>query len=73
LEEAAERLHASNHYPLYRRAAGAFKLKNGTETALEAARRLAFALAIAEQAAIDAQPAVIKNEKAEAISAKQSD
>jgi Terminase small subunit len=48
-------------------------LNDCPDTALEAARRLAFALAIAEQAAIDAQPAVIKNEKAEAISAKQSD
>lgn len=66
-------MHASNHYPLHCRAAGALKLSKGTETALEAARRLAFALAIAEQAAIDAQPAVIEDEKAESISAKQGD
>jgi hypothetical protein len=49
-------------------------LNNGPESALEAARRLAFALAMAQHAGNAAsQPRVIENEKAETPSAKQVD
>ena len=49
-------------------------LNNGPGTALEAARRLAFALAMAQHAGIAAShPTVIENEKAETTSAKQDD
>ncbi len=49
-------------------------LNNGPETALEAARRLAFALAMAERAALAApQPTANEDVKAEPASAKQVD
>ena len=50
------------------------QLNIGPETALEAARRLAFALEAARQATLQApQPTVIENEKAEVASAKKVD